>query len=101
PSLRFTTTSIKRLVSKRGAKTNMSLTQCPNCHRHCFTDAASCPSCGRTFPSGGLEAQAVAKEKAFSRNSITLFLSLFLSILAVLVFVELQVYLTGVGLFRP
>jgi uncharacterized protein involved in exopolysaccharide biosynthesis len=48
-----------------------------------------------------LQAQAVAREKAFSRKAITLFLSLFLSIFAVLVFVELQVYLTGVGLFRP
>ena len=77
----------------------MSLTQCPNCHRHCFTDAAYCPSCG-TFQSG-LQAHAVAKEEVFSRKAITLSLSLFLSIFAVLVFVELQVYLTGVGLFRP
>jgi hypothetical protein len=48
-----------------------------------------------------LQAQAVAIERAFSSKAITLFLSLFLSIFAVLVFVELQVHLTGVDLFRP
>jgi hypothetical protein len=48
-----------------------------------------------------LQAQAIAKEKAFSRNANTLFLSLFVITLAVLVFVELQAYLNGVGFFRP
>ena len=79
----------------------MSLTKCPNCHRHCFTDAASCPSCGKTFQPGLLQAQVIVKEKVFSTKANTLFLSLFLTVLAVLVFVELQVYLNGVGLFRP
>jgi hypothetical protein len=27
----------------------MSLTQCPNCRRRCFADAASCPNCLQTF----------------------------------------------------
>jgi hypothetical protein len=48
-----------------------------------------------------LAAQAVAKEKAFSTKANILFLSLFLTVLAVLVFIEVQAYLAGVGLFRP
>lgn len=47
-----------------------------------------------------LEAQAVTFEKAFSRNANTLFLSLLLALLAVFVFVEVQMYLNGAGLFR-
>ncbi len=93
-------TSTEQLVSKKGTKRNMSLTKCPKCHRHCFTDSVSCPSCGRTFQSGMLEAQAVTFEKAFSRNANTLFLSLLLALLAVFVFVEVQMYLNGAGLFR-
>ena len=79
----------------------MSLIQCPYCHRQCFTDAASCPSCGQTFQPGMLRAQIVAKEKAFSTTTHILFLSLILTLLVVLVFVELQSYLNGVGIFRP
>ena len=79
----------------------MSLTQCPNCHRLCLTDVIVCPSCAKTFRPGVLAAQAIAKEKAFSTKANILFLSLFLTLLAVLVFVEVQAYLTGVGLFRP
>jgi hypothetical protein len=79
----------------------MSLTQCPNCNRLCFTDAASCLTCGKTFQSGLLLAQVVAKEKAFSTKANTLFISLFLTSLALLVFIELQAYSNGVGLFRP
>lgn len=79
----------------------MSLTQCPNCRRRCFTDAASCTSCGELLRPGMLEAQAVAKEKALNAKAYTIFLSLFLTSLAVLVFVELQAYSNGVGFFRP
>jgi len=79
----------------------MSLTQCPNCHRLCFTDAIVCPSCAKTFQPGVLTAQAIATEKAFSTKANILFLSLFLTLLALLVFVEVQAYLSGVGLFRP
>jgi uncharacterized membrane protein YvbJ len=80
---------------------NMSLTQCPNCHRQCFTDALFCPSCGQTFKPGKLEAQAFANERRFTTKVNALFLSLFLASLAVLVFVEVQAYLNGVGFFRP
>ncbi len=44
----------------------MSLTQCPNCHRRCFTDAASCPNCLQTFQPGLLQASAVADEIALN-----------------------------------
>lgn len=79
----------------------MNLIQCPNCHRLCFTDAIVCPSCAKTFQPGVLAAQSFAKEKAFSTKANILFLSLFLTVLAVLVFIEVQAYLAGVGLFRP
>ena len=79
----------------------MSLTQCPNCHRLCFTDAIVCPSCAKTFQPGVLESRAIAKEKAFSTKANILFVSLFLTVLSVLVFIEVQAYLGGVGLFRP
>ena len=79
----------------------MGLTQCPYCHRQCFSDATSCPTCGRIFQPGRLQSQAAAKEKAFSTNANILFLSLFLTSLAVLVFVELQAYFNSVGFFRP
>jgi uncharacterized membrane protein YvbJ len=79
----------------------MSLTQCPNCHRQCFTDSILCHSCGETFHAGMLQALATAKDKALNRNVYTLFLSLILTTLAVLVLVELQAFLNGVNLFRP
>jgi len=73
----------------------MSLTQCPSCHRRCFTDAASCASCYQTFQPGLLHAHAVAEEEAFSAEAHTLFLSLFFIWLAVLMFVQMQAYLDG------
>jgi hypothetical protein len=79
----------------------MSLIHCPNCHRLCLTDAASCPSCALAFQPGVLQSRMVAKEKAFSTKVNTLFLSLFLTLLAVLVLVEIQAYVNGVGFFRP
>lgn len=79
----------------------MSLTQCPNCHRQCFTDSVLCPSCRKTFQVGMLQAQAVAEDNALNRKANVLFLSLLLTSLAVLVSVELQAYLNGVGFFRP
>jgi len=48
-----------------------------------------------------LQSRMVAKEKAFSTKVNTLFLSLFLTLLALLVFVEIQAYVNGVGFFRP
>ena len=80
---------------RSGAEIKMSLTQCPNCHRRCFTEAASCASCFQIFQPGFLEAYAVAEERAFSAKASTLFLSLFVMSLAVLLFFALQVYLDG------
>ena len=68
----------------------MILTQCPNCHRRCFTDAASCPSCLQSFKPGALQAYAVAEEKAFSTKTNVLFLGLFLIWLAMLLVFQLQ-----------
>lgn len=73
----------------------MSLTQCPRCHRRCFTDAASCPNCFQTFQVGQLHAYAVAEEKAFSAKANALFFSLFVIWGAVMLFFQLQVYLDG------
>jgi hypothetical protein len=75
----------------------MSLIQCPNCHRRCFTDAAACPNCLQTFQPGLLQASAVAEEKAFSAKTNALFLSLFVIWFAVLMFFQLQAYLDGTG----
>ena len=75
----------------------MSLTRSLCCHRLNFTDAAFCPSCGKTFQPGALQAKAVAEEKAFSMKANALFLGLLLTLLAVLIFVQLQAYVNGVG----
>jgi hypothetical protein len=71
----------------------MSLTQCPNCRRRCFTDAASCTGCYQTFRPGVLQAYAVAEEKAFSARTNTVFLGLFLLWLVVLLYFQLLAYL--------
>jgi hypothetical protein len=80
-----------------GRNENMSLTQCPNCRRRFFTDAASCPNCLQTFQPGFLQKFAVAEEKAFSAKTNALFLSLFVIWFAVLMFFQLQAYLDGSG----
>ena len=63
----------------------MILTQCPNCHRRCFTDATYCQSCLQTFKPGVLQAYAIAEEKSLNLKTNVLFLSLFLVWVAVLV----------------
>jgi hypothetical protein len=68
----------------------MSLTQCPNCRRRCFTDAASCTNCLLTFGPGLLQSYAVADEKALSAKTNAVFLSLFLIWLAMFLFFQLQ-----------
>jgi hypothetical protein len=78
----------------------MSPTQCLHCHRICFTDAATCPSCGQIFQTGVLQEQAVYKEKAFTRKANALFLCALLTLLAVLLLVQLQAYLNGTGFFH-
>jgi hypothetical protein len=75
----------------------MSLTQCPNCRRRCFTDARSCPNCFQTFGPGLLQEYAVAEEKAFSAKANTLFLSLFVIWFALLMFFQIQTQLDGIG----
>jgi len=75
----------------------MSLTRSLCCHRLSFTDTAFCPGCGKTFQPGELQAQAVAEEKAFSMKANALFLGLFLTLLVVLILVQLQTYVNGVG----
>lgn len=76
----------------------MSLTQCPDCRRRCFTDATSCTKCFLTFKPGMLQAYAVADEKSFSVKTNALFLTLFLIWLAVLVFFQLRGDLGGIGI---
>ena len=71
----------------------MSLTQCPNCGRRCFTDAASCQRCLQTFKPGVLRASAIAEEKPFSSKTNVIFLSLLLMWLATLVYFQLQALL--------
>lgn len=75
----------------------MSLTQCPNCRRRCFTDAPSCPNCFQTFRAGLLQEYAVAEEKAFSAKANSLFLSLFVIWFSVLMFFQLQAHLVSIG----
>ncbi|HET6891467.1 MAG TPA: hypothetical protein VFH31_10225 [Pyrinomonadaceae bacterium] len=75
----------------------MSLTRSLCCHRLSFTDTAFCPSCGKTFQPGVLQAQAVAEEKAFSMKAYAIFLGAFLTLLWMLIFVLFQVYPNGVG----
>ena len=75
----------------------MSLTQCPNCHRRSFTDAAFCQSCLQNFKPGVLQAYAIAEERSFSVKTNVLFLTLFVMWLAVLVVFQLGGFLTGAG----
>ena len=73
----------------------MSLTQCPNCHRLCFTDAASCQNCLQIFKPGVLQASAIAVEKSFSAKANVLFLGLLLTWFALLQLSYLGGYLDG------
>ena len=68
----------------------MSLTQCPNCGRRCFTDAPTCANCLQVFKPGALYAYSEAEEKAFSARANMLFLGLFLIWLTVLLGFQLQ-----------
>ena len=75
----------------------MSLTQCPNCRRRCFTDAAFCENCLQTFKPGVLRAYAITEEKSFSLKTNVIFLSLFLIWLATLLYFQLQGLLASPG----
>jgi hypothetical protein len=68
----------------------MSLTKCPTCLRLTFISATSCPSCGKGFPPGSLQAQSDKEEKAFTRKWGSVFLSVLLCMLGVLLFAMLR-----------
>lgn len=71
----------------------MNLTKSLCCRRISFTNAASCPHCGKAFQAGTLKAKAVAEDKAFNRNAHVLFIIAFVVLPAVLFFLQFQNYL--------
>ena len=68
----------------------MTLTHCPDCHRLCFVNATSCPSCSASFRPGVLSAAAEAENKSFMRKSSIMFLIPFASALALLAVVLMR-----------
>ena len=56
----------------------MTITRCPRCQRHCFTDAIECKECGLVFEQGLLIRQSNAKERRFLSNSYVLIAGLLL-----------------------
>jgi hypothetical protein len=68
----------------------MDITKSSCCHRLSFTNAASCPHCGRAFQPGTLAAKAVAEDKAFDRKANVLFLVAFLALPVLLLFLQLE-----------
>ena len=77
----------------------MTITRCPRCQRHCFTDAIECQECALVFESGVLIRQSNAKEKSFITRSYVLFGTLLLIVIAVLMLVQIYEYRNGTGLF--
>ena len=77
----------------------MTITRCPRCQRHCFTDAVECPECALVFESGVLIRQANAKEKSFITKSYALFASLLVIVVVILMLVQIYEYRNGTGLF--
>lgn len=55
----------------------MTITRCPRCQRHCFTDARECQECVLVFELGLLNRQSDAKERRFLTRSYVLFAGLF------------------------
>ena len=68
----------------------MSLTKCPICSHLTLISAAECPSCGEGFKTGALQAQADRQERAFRRKWGTLFFSVLLCMIGVLLFAILR-----------
>jgi hypothetical protein len=64
----------------------MGLTRSLCCRRLCFTNAASCPHCGKGFQSGSLDEKAAGEDKTFDQKSHALFLVAFLVLPIVLFF---------------
>ena len=54
----------------------MTITRCPHCQRHCFTDARECQECALVFEPGLLNSQSNAKERRFVTKSYVLFAGL-------------------------
>jgi hypothetical protein len=67
----------------------MGLTRSFCCRRLCFTNAGSCPHCGKGFPAGSLDEKAAHEDKAFDQRSHVLFLVAFLVLPVVLFFIPL------------
>jgi hypothetical protein len=64
----------------------MGLTRSLCCRRLCFTNAASCPHCGKGFQSRSLDEKAAGEDKTFDQKSHALFLVAFLVLPIVLFF---------------
>jgi uncharacterized membrane protein YvbJ len=77
----------------------MTITRCPRCQRHCFTDAQECQQCALPFEPGLLNRQANAKESRFVTKSYMLFASLLLIPIVTLLVVQIYDYRNGTGLF--
>ena len=70
----------------------MNLTRSPCCQRLSFTNAPTCPHCGKPFQPGALTAKELGEDKAFGKKAHALFLVAFLTVPLVLLFLGLQVY---------
>jgi hypothetical protein len=77
----------------------MTITKCPRCQRHCFTDAGECLECALVFEPGALNRQADAKERRFVSKSYVLFACLLLIPVLILLAVQVNDYRHGTGLF--
>jgi hypothetical protein len=56
---------------------SMSLVQCPECHRLCFSDFESCVGCLRKFEPGELRTKLMSENRVFERKFYAVFLILF------------------------
>jgi len=65
----------------------MRLTRSFCCRCLCFTNATSCPHCGKGFPPGSLDEKAENEDKAFDQRSHVLFLVALLVLPVVLFFI--------------
>lgn len=68
----------------------MSISNCPNCGRMCFSDDAGCPGCSYVFPPGELKAKAIADETVFMRKSNAVFAVVFFALMVALAFAVLR-----------
>jgi uncharacterized membrane protein len=77
----------------------MTITRCPRCQRHCFTDAGKCQQCALVFEPGVLNRQANTKERKFVIRSYVLFAILLLIPVVILLVVQIYAYRNSTGLF--